>query len=76
MNGYQGRMLIVDLTEGKILTESFDEEFARKYIGGVGFGTRLLYNRLAPHLDPLSPLNYLIFHRPCQQSIFRKHVFL
>ena len=52
MNGYQGRMLIVDLTEGKILTENFDEQFARKYIGGVGFGTRLLYDRLAPHLDP------------------------
>jgi aldehyde:ferredoxin oxidoreductase len=61
MNGYQGRMLIVDLTEGKILIESFDEQFARKYIGGVGFGTRLLYDRLAPHLDPLSPLNHLIF---------------
>lgn len=61
MYGYQGRMLIVDLTERKCLIESIDEQFARKYIGGVGFGIRLLYDRLVPQLDPLSPGNLLIF---------------
>jgi aldehyde:ferredoxin oxidoreductase len=61
MYGYQGKMLIVDLTEGKFLVENFDEEFARKYIGGVGFGIRLLYDRLAPQVDPFSSENLLIF---------------
>jgi aldehyde:ferredoxin oxidoreductase len=61
MYGYQGRMLIVDLTEGKFLIENFDEQFAKKYIGGLGFGIRLLYDCLVPQLDPLSPGNLLIF---------------
>ncbi len=60
MHGYQGKMLSIDLTEGKVLTESFDDAFARKYIGGVGFGIRLLYDRLEPKVDPLSPGNILV----------------
>jgi aldehyde:ferredoxin oxidoreductase len=61
MDGYLGKMLIVDLTEGRFLTERFDEPFARKYLGGVGFGIRLLYDRLTPQIDPFSPENHLIF---------------
>jgi aldehyde:ferredoxin oxidoreductase len=61
MYGYQGKMLMVDLMEGRFLTERFDESFARKYLGGVGFGIRLLFDRLAPQIDPLSPENHLIF---------------
>ena len=61
MYGFQGTMLIIDLTEGKVRTENLDDGFARNYIGGVGFGIRLLYDRLAPHIDPLSPENMLVF---------------
>lgn len=61
MYGYQGRMLVIDLTEGKCLPETFEESCGRKYIGGVGFGIRLLYDRLAPQVDPLLPENLLIF---------------
>lgn len=61
MYGYHGKMLTIDLTEGKVLTENFDEGFARKYIGGVGFGIRLLCDRLDPKVDPLSPENILVF---------------
>ncbi|MFQ5834449.1 MAG: aldehyde ferredoxin oxidoreductase N-terminal domain-containing protein [bacterium] len=46
MYGFQGTMLTIDLTERKVLTENLDERFARNYIGGVGFGFRLLYIRL------------------------------
>jgi aldehyde:ferredoxin oxidoreductase len=61
MYGYQRKIWVVDLTVRKVLSENFDEPFARKYIGGVGFGIRLLYDRLAPQGDPLSPENLLIF---------------
>ena len=61
MYGYQGKMLIIDLTKGKTEIEEFDEPFARKYLGGVGFGIRFLYDQLAPHVDPISPENILVF---------------
>ena len=61
MYGYQGKILSIDLREGKVLTENFDEAFARKYIGGVGFGIRLLFDHLEPKVDPLSPENILVF---------------
>jgi len=61
MYGFQGTMLIIDLTEGKVLTENLDEQFARSYIGGVGFGFRLLYDHLGPGVDPLSSENMLVF---------------
>lgn len=61
MYGFQGTMLTIDLTEAKVLTENLDERFARNYIGGVGFGIRLLYDRLISHVDPLSPENMLVF---------------
>ena len=61
MYGFQGTTLTIDLTERKVLTENLDERFARNYIGGVGFGIRLLYDRLAPKVDPLSPENMLVF---------------
>ena len=61
MYGYQRKIWVVDLTVRKVQSENFDEPFARKYIGGVGFGIRLLFDRLAPQGDPLSPENLLIF---------------
>jgi len=61
MYGYQRKIWVVDLTVRKVLSENFDEPFARKYIGGVGFGMRLLYDRLAPQTDPLLSDNLLIF---------------
>lgn len=61
MYGYHGKILKVDLTRRKIYQETFDEKFAKKYIGGVGFGFRWLYDTLPAKTDPLSPENKLIF---------------
>lgn len=61
MYGYHGKILKVDLTQRKIYQETFDEKFAKKYIGGVGFGFRWLYDTLPAKTDPLSPENKLIF---------------
>lgn len=61
MNGYFGRMLVVDLTKRTADVESLDESLFRKYIGGSGLGSYLLARTVPPAADPLSPENALIF---------------
>ncbi|HHY47861.1 MAG TPA: aldehyde ferredoxin oxidoreductase family protein [Firmicutes bacterium] len=61
MNGYHGRILEVDLGTGETSTTTFDEDFARKYIGGVGFGMKLLQERLVPCQDAFNPAIPVIF---------------
>lgn len=61
MFGYMGRVLRVDLTKNRILVEDLDEKFAAEYVGGVGFGTKILFNELKPGIDPLGPENKLVF---------------
>lgn len=53
--------MYIDLTRGKKKEETFTDEFAKKYIGGVGFVTRLLYDNVKPKEDPLGPDNVLVF---------------
>ncbi len=59
--GYAGRLLEVDLEQGKVETVPFDRELAASYLGGKGLGARILYDRLACGTDPLSPGNVLVF---------------
>ena len=61
IKGYAGRVLEVDLTGRQFAFGELDEETARLYIGGKGYGTRLLYDRTAAGIDPLGPENLLIF---------------
>ena len=60
-NGYNGKLLRVNLTEGTTSIEQLDEGFCRKYLGGAGFITYYLMKELKPGTDPLSPENKLIF---------------
>ncbi len=53
--GYAGRILRLDLSTGKAKTEPLKEELAKKYIGGIGLGMRLLLDNSKPGTDPLSP---------------------
>ena len=61
MLGYAGRILHVDLTTGKIETKPLKEELAKKYIGGIGLGFRLLMDNSKPGTDPFDSGNPLIF---------------
>jgi len=58
--GYAGRILHVDLTTGKTHTEPLNEDYAKKYIGGIGLGMRLWLDHSKPGVDPFSPENPLI----------------
>ena len=61
MNSYTGKLLIVDLTTGKIHDESLNETYAAQYIGGAGLAARYLYDVIDAHTNPLGPDNPLIF---------------
>jgi len=58
--GYAGRILQIDLTTGKTYVEPLNEDYAKKYIGGIGLGMRLWLDHSKPGVDPYSPENPLI----------------
>jgi len=58
--GYAGRILRIDLSSGACKTEPLKEEIAKKFIGGIGLGMRLLIDNSKPGVDPFSPENPLV----------------
>jgi aldehyde:ferredoxin oxidoreductase len=57
--GYNGRILHVDLTEGKLEVEEPSDAFYRKYMGGSAMGAYYLLKHTPPGADPLGPENTL-----------------
>ena len=60
MFGWQGKILRVNLSSGRIDTEPLDPGVARDYVGGRGLGIYFLNRLLDPRCDALSPENILI----------------
>jgi aldehyde:ferredoxin oxidoreductase len=58
---YAGKILHVDLTTGKTMTEPLKEDLAKKYIGGIGLGMRLFLDNSKAGVDPFDPKNPIIF---------------
>jgi aldehyde:ferredoxin oxidoreductase len=58
--GFQGKILRVNLTSGKIIVEDLNEDWAKKYVGGRGYGTKIMYEEVDPKVDPLSEKNKVI----------------
>ncbi len=59
MSGYWKKLLEIDLTEGEIKEKELSDDFLRKYIGGAGFTTKIIFDELEPDIDPLDPENVL-----------------
>jgi aldehyde:ferredoxin oxidoreductase len=53
LQGYAGKVLHVDLNTGKTSVEILNNDYARKYIGGIGLGMRLWLENTKPGVDPL-----------------------
>ncbi len=53
--GYMGKMLFVDLTDGKIWDEPLDDDICKEFIGGYGLGARILFKNQPAKVDPLGP---------------------
>ncbi|OQY16190.1 MAG: hypothetical protein B6I32_04090 [Desulfobacterium sp. 4572_20] len=60
MYGYHGKLLKVDLSNRKIEYQDLSESDCKKFIGGAGIGTKILYEETGPETDPLAPENQLI----------------
>ena len=60
MKGWTGNILRINLSNKTHKTERFSEAFARKWIGGRGFALKILWDELAPGVDPLGPDNKLL----------------
>lgn len=60
MFGYMGKILRINLTDGKVTKEQLDEGVARKFIGGRGLGAKILFDELKPGIDPFGPENKLV----------------
>ena len=50
----------MDLTSGQVKPQPIGEDFALQYIGGRGFGAKLLYDGLERIKGPLDPSNLII----------------
>src|SRR4030042_2015720 len=58
-DGYAGKILWADLSQNELKDEVLDEKFCRDYMGGYGFGARLLFSRQRAGVDLLGPDNIL-----------------
>lgn len=58
-NGYNGKILHVDLTKGTIDVEEPEEAFYRKYMGGSAMGMYYILREMPKGADPLGPENVL-----------------
>ena len=59
--GYWGRIAFVDLSERTIEYEHLDDSFHEHYLGGMGLGSKILWDRMEAGTDPLGPDNILGF---------------
>ncbi|MFC1969160.1 aldehyde ferredoxin oxidoreductase family protein [Chloroflexota bacterium] len=61
MGGYRNRILRVNLSNRSFTEETPSQDLIHDFIGGRGFGARLLYDDLKPDTEPLGEDNELIF---------------
>ncbi len=61
MHGWAGKRLRVDLTEGKYEIEELKPEYLRKWIGGRGFNSEVVYHETFAGMDAFDPRNPLCF---------------
>jgi aldehyde:ferredoxin oxidoreductase len=57
--GFEGKMLEVNLSTGATKKTEIDKGVLRKFIGGSGLAAKLMFDRVDPKIDALSPQNEL-----------------
>jgi aldehyde:ferredoxin oxidoreductase len=59
--GYFGKQLRISLDTQETRVEEINSAVLKKYLGGVGYGARVLYDEIKKGIDPLSADNKIIF---------------
>ena len=60
-NAYYEKIARINLTTGTVTVEKLDIELAKKFIGGRGLGTKIVYDEGCATADPLGPDNKLVY---------------
>jgi len=60
MKGYAGKLLRVNLSNGKVSKEEIPDSIKRDFLGGRGFAVKLLWDEVRK-VDPFSDKNKIIF---------------
>ncbi len=58
--GYFKKLLWVDLDKGETRVVNLSDEFCLKYVGGRGFGIKLIWDNLKNYCSPLDPQNMIV----------------
>lgn len=61
MRGYGGRLLFVDVTDGRSRIAPLDEADARALLGGNGLAARILLEHVPAGIDPFDAANAVVF---------------
>ena len=58
MHGWAGTILKAYLSEGKVVKDPLNSDFAKAFLGGRGFNSKIIYDDFDPAVkDPFSPKN-------------------
>jgi aldehyde:ferredoxin oxidoreductase len=60
MHGYRGKILRVNLNDLSWKTEPLNHSEALKFVGGRGFGTKIMFDEVDPTVDAFDPANKVI----------------
>ena len=60
IKGFAGVIIRVNLSTGEIKKEKINEEWARLFIGGRGYGSKIIYDEVDPKIAPLAPENKVV----------------
>ncbi|MBW1853277.1 MAG: aldehyde ferredoxin oxidoreductase family protein [Deltaproteobacteria bacterium] len=58
--GYFKKLLFIDLDKGKAEVLKLSDEFCQKYIGGRGFGIKLVWDNMKNYSSPFDPQNLIV----------------
>jgi len=61
MFGWTGTILRINLTTRKFVRQASEETLRLHFLGGRGLNSRILYQEVGPHVEPLAPENVIIF---------------
>ena len=59
--GWQGKVLRINLTTSEIKPEPLNMDWAERFMGQRGLGSKYLFEEVDPKVDPLAPENKLVF---------------
>jgi len=60
VKGFAGEIVRVNLSTGEIKKEKINEQWARLFIGGRGYGSKIICEEVDPKVDPLAPENKVV----------------